>query len=177
MEFVARPSFIVIARIARPRGNRGEVIADLCTDFPDRFRQLKEVWLEHTDQRRELHVLEECWLHQGRLVLKLAAIDSISDAKLLAGTLVEVDASQAVPLPEGLYYDHDLVGCRIISLQGVDLGTVAEVVRFAGNHQLRVEGRKGEFLIPAAGSICREICIERKEIRVDLPEGLIELNR
>jgi 16S rRNA processing protein RimM len=173
----SRGSFIAIARIARTRGIRGEVLADIHTDFPARFDTLERVWLRLPDGTRESATLEECWEHQGRLVLKLAGFDSIEASERLAGTWVEVASEEAVALPEGTYFDHDLVGCRVLDLGGGEVGTVTEVLRFAGNHQLVVQTPLGECLIPARGEICRQVSIERKEIVVELPEGLIDLNR
>jgi len=173
----ARPSFIAIARIARPRGNRGEVLADSHTDFPARFDLLKDVWLSFPDGRRELFTLEECWEHKGRRVLKFAGVDSISAAEGLAGAWVEIPAGQAVVLPEGCYFDHDLTDCEVYDGQGKILGTVTQVLRIAGNNQLLVRGAEGEFFVPATEAICRDISIERKRIVVELPEGLIDLNK
>ena len=110
-------------------------------------------------------------------MLKFGGIDSITAAEALVGAWVEVEADQAVTLPEGTYWDHDLVGCSVRSAGGEALGTVAEVMRIGGNHQLVVQGPRGEFLVPAVAAICREISISRREIVVDLPEGLMDLNK
>lgn len=171
------PSYIAIARIVRTRGNRGEVLAELHTDFPTRFSHLPRVWVAFQDGRRENLALESCWQYRGREVLKFGGIDTITAAEALVGAWVEVAADQAVTLPEGTYWDRDLVGCSVHSTGGEVLGTVTEVMRVAGNHQLVVQGEHGEFLVPAVGAICREISISRKEIVVDLPEGLMDLNR
>jgi len=177
VESSAQSSFIAVARIVRARGNRGEVLADLYTDFPERFHQLEEAWLEFADQRRQRFRLEDSWQHKGRLVLKFAGVDTISAAEELAGAWVQVEADQTVRLPDGTYFDHDLIGCSVRDISGAELGIVKEVIRFWGNHQLVVEDQKGEFLLPACEGICKEISIEKKEISVDLPDGLIDLNR
>ena len=177
MDPTAGHSYIVIARIARPRGNRGEVLVDLHTDFPERFSLLKRVWVVYPNGRRQSLEIEEFWDHQGRLVLKFRGVDSISEAETLQGAWIEIESEQAVPLPEGTYWDHDLVGCRVRNPQGDDLGLVTEVLRIAGNDQLVVRGDHGEFMIPMVASICRDISIARKEILVDLPDGLMDLNR
>jgi 16S rRNA processing protein RimM len=167
----------VIARIARPRGNRGEVLVELYTDFPARFSLLERVWLEFPDGRRESLAVEDRWEHQGRQVLKFESINSISEAKALSGAWVEIESGQAMPLPEGTYWDHDLVGCSLRNRNGGMLGVVTDVLRIAGNDQLVVRGEKGsEYMVPVVASICKEISIARKEILVDLPEGLMDLN-
>lgn len=176
MEPVGGTSHIAIAKIVRTRGNRGEVLAELHTDFPARFQHLDKVWLEFPDRRRQRMTLELSWPHQGRQVLKFAGIDTIDAAERIVGAWVQVDVSQAVPLPEGTYYDHDLVGCAVRTLSGEHVGRVEDVLRIKGNTQLVVRGRRGEFLVPATAAICQVISIERKEILVDLPEGMIDLN-
>ena len=177
MEQAAQPSLIAIARIVRTRGNRGEVLADLYTDFPARFDSLEKVWLEWPDGSRECLRLDESWEHKGRRVIKFAGTDSISSAERLVGAWLKVEAASAVTLPEGTYFDHDLIGCSVRSTTGEELGTVREVLRIAGNHQLVVVGKHGEFMVPAASDFCREISVAEKRILVDLPEGLIDLNK
>jgi 16S rRNA processing protein RimM len=171
-----QPSFIAIARIVRPRGNRGEVLADLYTDFPARFDSLKEVWLQSTDGTRRLHVIEEAWIHGNRQVLKFTGTDSIAAAEQLVGAWVEVESSQALPPPEGSYFDHQLIGCRVWSVDGEDLGQVTEILRIEGNPQIVVAGKGREFMVPAAGGFCTEVSVEAKRIVVDLPHGLVDLN-
>jgi len=173
----AGPSHIAIARIVRTRGNRGEVLAELHTDFPTRFSLLHRVWVAFPDGRRESLVLENSWEHRDRQVLKFGGFDSITDAAALVGAWVEIDSDQAVALPEGTYWDRDLVGCSVRSANGEPLGVVREILRLAGNHQLVVRGERGEFLVPVVAAICTEISIPRREIVVDLPEGLMDLNK
>jgi 16S rRNA processing protein RimM len=174
----AQPSFITIARIARTRGNRGEVLADLYTDFPDRFNQLREVWLVPKEGAQRKHMdLEEAWMHKGRIVLKFAGVDSINDAEPFAGYWVEIPADQAIPLPEGRYFDHDLIGCAVQDLSGKQIGIVSEVLHFTGNNQLVVKALGRELLIPAVESICVQISIGDKRITIDPPEGLLDLDK
>lgn len=173
----ARPSHIAVARIARTRGRRGEVLAELHTDFPARFSLLNRVWIEFPDGRRKCLKLESCREHKGRQVLKFGAIDSITDAEALIGAWVEIEADQAIPLPESTYWDYDLVGCSLRDARGAFLGVVIDVMRIAGNSQLVVRGESGEYLVPAVATICREISLERREIVVELPAGLMDLNK
>lgn len=174
-------SFITVARIARIRGNRGEVLADLHTDYPERFDDLEEVWLESGDGGRQSRVrktLEDAWDHKGRKVLKFAGVDTIDDAEPFVGCWVVVPVEQAVQLPEGTYFDHDLVGCAVQDVHRAEVGTVTEVLRIAGNTQLVVRSSGGdgrEYLIPAVASICVKIAIPEKQIVIDPPDGLLDL--
>jgi 16S rRNA processing protein RimM len=171
-------SFIAIARIARTRGNRGEVVADLYTDNPGRFDDLQEVWLEFDDGRKQTRVkkaLEDAWDHKGRKILKFAGLDTISAAETVVGCWVTVPADQAVKLPEGTYFNHDLVGCAVSGIDGTLIGTVKDVLDIADNTQLVVRGGGREYLIPAVKRICVEISITDKRIIIDPPEGLLDL--
>jgi 16S rRNA processing protein RimM len=173
----ARASYLNVAKIARTRGIRGEVLADLHTDFPERFQELKDVWLEFPDGTRRHMTLENSWTHQRRQVLKFLGVDDINAAEEFAGAWVQIEAQEAVILPEGTYFDHDLIGCSVRSLAGDELGTVEQVLRITGNSQLVVRGRSGEFYVPVTEAFCKSVSIDRKEILVDLPQGLIDLNR
>jgi len=173
----AQPSFIAVARIARTRGNRGEVLADLYTDFPDRFNALQEVWLEFADGHRLRMTVEKTWEHQGRIVFKFKGIDDIGSAEPYVGCWIQIPAGDAMPLPEGTYYDHDLIGCSVRDTRGNSLGVVDEILRIAGNSQLVVKSPGREYLIPAVESICIRISIEEKQILVDPPEGLMDLGK
>ena len=171
-------SFIAIARIARTRGNRGEVLADLYTDHPDRFDDLDEVWLESGDGRRRTQKkLEDAWEHKGRKVLKFEGVNTISDAEDWVGCWVTVPSDQVVELPEGTYFNHDLVGCSVICLDGTPIGTVSEVLDIENNSQLVVRGGGREYLVPAVKSICVEVSISDKRITIDPPEGLMDLGK
>jgi 16S rRNA processing protein RimM len=170
-------SYLAIARIVRTRGIRGEVLAEIHTDFPARFQLLEKVWLAFADRRRRLFALDECWEHKDRIVLKFQGIDSIPAAQELVGAWVEIEAEHAVVLPEGMYFDHDLAGCTVVTTGGQEIGVVREVFRIPGNNQLVVDGPAGEILIPAHEEICKKISVEEKRIVVELPEGLLDLNR
>jgi 16S rRNA processing protein RimM len=171
-----QPPFVSIARIVRARGIRGEVVADSYSDFPERFSRLKHVWLEFPNGSRVLYPLERAWEHKGRPVLKLGGVDTMSAAETLVGAWVQVGDADTVELPKDTYFDHDLTGCLVEDPEGRVLGSVVEVLRLSGNHQLIVRGESREFMVPLTGAMCREISVSAKRIVVDLPEGLIDLN-
>jgi 16S rRNA processing protein RimM len=173
----APSSFITIARILRPRGNKGEVLVESLTDFPDRFDVLEEVWLEFEDGRLEKKRLDFTWEHKGRRILKFAGSDTISSAEKFAGCLVQIPREEAVRLPEGTYFDHDLIGCSVRDTHGKSLGLVSDILRISGNNQLVVKKGNREFLIPAVESICTRIFTDKKLILVDPPEGLMDLDQ
>jgi 16S rRNA processing protein RimM len=167
---------VVVARVARTRGLRGEVVADLYTDFPERFDGLEQIIAIAPDSSSRSLQIEEHWFHGNRIVFKFAGYDSIDAAKDLAGSQLAVPASERIELPEDHFYEWELAGCRVEALDGKVIGQVREVMHTGGVEILVVAGNEGrEFLIPMAHDICVEIDIEAKLIRVDPPEGLLDL--
>jgi 16S rRNA processing protein RimM len=167
---------VVVARVAKPRGVRGEVACHLLTDFPERFEGLAELIAVFPGGRRARLNVEGHWLHGDRVVLKLEGFDSPEAASALAGCELAVPESEAVELEEGEFYDWQLEGCRVETVEGREVGTVREVLHTGGEAPVLVirdeAGR--ENLVPLAESICVEIDVDVKLIRVDAPEGLLE---
>ena len=167
---------VVVARVARTRGLRGEVVADLYTDFPGRFEALDSVIGIAPDGSRRSLQIEEHWFHGNRIVFKFATYDSIDEAKDLAGLQLAIPANERIELPAGMFYEWELAGCRVEALDGKLIGQVREVMHTGGVEILVVAGDDGsDFLIPMAHEICVEIDIEHKVVRVDPPEGLLDL--
>ena len=166
---------IVVARIVRPQGLRGEVIAELLTDFPERFKVLDAVRVVRPGGEALTLKLERCWPHKGRMVLKFAGYDTIERAEELRDARLTVSREQLVRLPENTFYDFDLVGCEVTTSGGERLGHVAEIHRYGATPLLAVRGEGREHLIPLALDICTEIDVARKRIIVEPPEGLLDL--
>lgn len=167
---------ISVARIVRPQGRRGEVIADLLTDFPERFSGLGEIRLRRTSGAMSICKLESSWLHGGRIVFKLAGCDSIDQAEEFRGALVLVSREQLVELPADSYYDFDLIGCAVVTTNAAPVGRVSGIQRYGAAPLLAVEDEgKREYLIPLTLKICVEIDVARKRITINPPEGLLEL--
>jgi len=123
-------------------------------------------------------VLERVWRHKGRLILKFQGVDSISDGQRLRGWKVRIPREELGEPAKGEYYFADLEGCSVIdSESGRLIGIVTDLLESAGLPLLRVDSRGREVLIPFNAAICAEVRIEKKEIRVKLPEGLEELNQ
>ena len=165
-------SWVVIGRLWRTRGNRGELLGELDSSDPDREQKLREVTLE-VDGLRQVMRVEETWRHDGRPVFKFAGIDSISDAEKWEGAEMSVPASEVEPPEKGAYSYADLVGCKVVG--DAEVGVVTEVEEYGGAPLLKVEAADGrEILSPFARSICKVIDVASKTIRVELPEGLLE---
>ena len=169
---------VAVAKVAKARGVKGEVACDLLTDFPERFEGLEELIAVFPGGRRERLKLEGHWLHGDRVVLKLEGFDSPEEAAALAGCELAVPESEAVELEEGEYYDWQLEGCRVETVEGREVGTVREVLHTGGEAPVLVirDGRNRENLVPLAESICVEVDVDAKLIRVDPPDELLELD-
>jgi 16S rRNA processing protein RimM len=117
--------------------------------------------------------VENTWMHGDHLILKFKGIDTISDAEKLAGADVAIPFEQRAALDEQEVYQSDLIGCEVVDTAGHSLGVVADFEETGGTPLLRV----GEnLLIPFAKSICTKIDLERKQITVNPPDGLLDLN-
>lgn len=176
-EDLNKVELVLVAKVAKPRGLKGEVACDLLTDFPERFEGLEELIAVFPGGRRERLGLESHWLHGDRVVLKLEGFDSPEESAALAGCELAVPESEAVELEEGEFYDWQLEGCRVETVGGVHVGTVREVLHTGGEAPVLVilDERGRENLVPFAESICVEIDVDAKLIRVDAPEGLLEI--
>ena len=164
---------VAIAKIAKPRGLKGELVADLLTDFPERFNDLADVTaVLVSGERRELKI-ESAWFQNGRVVLKFAGVDSVEAAEQLRGSEICVTESETVELDADEFYDWQLNGCEVATVSGEVIGKVRDVMRTGGTENLVVQGEK-EYLVPFASSICVEVDVEQKRIVVDPPEGLLE---
>jgi len=175
------PTRVTIARIARPRGIKGEVVADLLTDFPERLTQLKRVYLTPSTGRgpeRE-ETVARCWLHQGRAVFQFAGIASVEAAEKLRDMDVQIPLSERVTLPAGKYFVSDLVGCAVLEVQQgrpTPIGVIRDVTTEAGAPLLVVDSPRGELLIPFAEDICKRVDLEARCVEIAAPEGLLDLN-
>lgn len=165
---------VAVAKITKTRGLRGEVVADVLTDFPERFADLIKAIGKKADGGLIELELERYFFQKGRIVMKFAGFDTIESAETLRGIEVCVKEEEAVDLDEGEFFDWELEGCEVILPDGTKLGTVKELMRTGGTEVLVVAGGESEYLIPFAEAICTDVDIENKLIRVDPPDGLLE---
>ena len=177
-------SWILLAHIVRPQGRRGEVLADLFTDFPQHFPERKRLFLRppggrQLDAMREAKV-ESHWLHKGRVVLKFSQVDSIADAETLRGFDVVVPRAERIPLEDDAVYVSDLVGVRVIDVSrggATEAGEITDVEpEGTGPAMLVIRTPRGdELLIPFVRAYLKKVDIEGKRLEMDLPQGLLTL--
>jgi 16S rRNA processing protein RimM len=171
--------FITLARVVNTQGRHGEVGAEVLSDVPDRFSigmKLLALPRGAEAKRREVEV-EEFWPHKGLLVFKFAGVDSISDAELLVGCELQVPGTQRSKLDAGWSYVSDLVGCTVLD-QGREIGRIEDVQFGAGEAPLLIVcgAAKRQVEIPFAEAYLEGVNLERKQVRMKLPEGLLEVN-
>lgn len=198
MSDCSEQKFVTVARILRARGNKGEVAAQLLTDFPEKLPQIKDMFLRAGNGTRRGVALQAFWLdrnHPGNGVFHFAGVDSINDAQKLRGLEVQIPFDQRAVLPAGSYFVTDLIGCAVFELSTKPstltsspcslseapalLGRVRDVY-FPGEGQpgtplLALDVLGGELLIPLAEDICTTIDVSARRIEVRLPDGLHDL--
>jgi 16S rRNA processing protein RimM len=190
------PAWIVLAHLLRPQGRKGELLAELFTDFPERFEEQRRVFLAapgFDGDQAEARAVEVAafWLpvgkNDGRVVLKFDGIDTISEAETIAGLDAVIPRGERLPLEDESVYISELIGCTVYD-GPQEIGVVRDV-QFAmtadGGRRLddaapllavaSVEG--DEILIPFVKAFLVNVDTEAKRIEMTLPEGLVEVNR
>ena len=165
---------VAVARIVRTRGLKGEVVADILTDFPERFELLDLVTAVRDGGERFALKIEKFWFQNGRVILKFDGYDTVESGETLRNVEICVAESDTVDLKEDEYFDWQLAGCRVETIGGENIGEVRELMRTGGTELLVVAGETKEYLIPFANAICVELDIENKIVRIDPPDGLLE---
>jgi 16S rRNA processing protein RimM len=191
--------WVQVARIIRPRGNKGEVLAELLTDFPARLSSRLQIFLRHAQGEPRAIGLQNFWVdrnHPEHGIFHFEGCASIDAAEKLRGFEVLIPLVDRVKLPAGKFFVSDLIGCSVFENPSAEtklsspacaieeaprlVGTVRDVFfpgeGTAGTPLLQVETAAGELLVPLAEDICRRIDVAARRIDVTLPEGLSDLN-
>lgn len=177
----------LLASLVRPHGRRGEIVAEILTDFPERFHDRRRLYLippQRLGGKPREVALESFWFQRSRVVLKFRGIDSIKDAEALRGFDVAIPTAERASLGPGAVYVSDLVGCRLIDLNrgGADVGEIVDVDRGSSSTELLVVRRSGlrgaeaEALIPFVREYLVHIEVGERRVEMRLPEGLLEIN-
>ena len=168
-------SRVVVAEILRSRGNRGELLARSQTDVPGRLEALREAWLHLQDGSDRPVVIESGWPYRGDWVLKFGGVDTIDAADELRGADLWIPPEQRASLPEGVFYQADLIGCRLVNAaNGESVGLVRGWQENGGGLLMEVSCQGREVLIPFVLELCR-VELEEKRLSIDLPQGLLDL--
>jgi 16S rRNA processing protein RimM len=185
---LASQSWVSVARLVRPQGRRGEVLAEILTDFPERFAAMRNAFLSRGQSLPpEAIMIENSWLHKGKVVLKFAGVDSISAAEVLRGVEVVIPAAERVALDPDAVYISDLIGCRLVDMHPADapvpgmvrdVGTVRDVIQQEEAADLLVVASADgqEYEIPFAKAYLLRIDLGARRLEMNLPPGLLDVN-
>jgi len=160
--------FIIVGRVVAPWGVRGEVKVEVMTDFPDRLSALEEVHIDGYPVS-----IEKSRWHKGKVIIKLATVDSIEAAERLRGRFLEIPQSRLRPLPQDQYYQFQLMGLEVWTTDGKLLGQIADILPTGSNDVYVVHGEQGELLIPAIEGVVKSVELETGRVIVELIEGLL----
>ncbi|MER3419447.1 MAG: 16S rRNA processing protein RimM [Chloroflexota bacterium] len=167
-----REGYIAVGRVLRPWGLRGDVKVESLTDFPERFAPGSTLWV--AGERR---TVEGSRWRGDTVYLKLSGVNSPDEAERVRGSLLEVPESERRPLPEGEYYEDELLGLTVRTAEGETLGRVTELLNPGPNNVLVVRGERGEVLIPFIEDVIRRVDPAQGVIEIDLVEGLMAERR
>ena len=167
---------VLVGTIARTQGHRGQVILNPYTDFPEhRFAAGSVLHTRRGSDELTLRVTA-MRLHQGRPVVSFDGVESMTAAESLAGLELRVPEADLTRLPPGTYYEHELVGCEVVTAAGHMIGLVRAVEGGSGVSRLVVGEGRGEVQIPLVAVFCRLIDVGARRIVVEPPDGLLDLN-
>lgn len=167
---------VVIARIIKARGVRGEVACNVYTDFPVRFASSNGVTVRMPDGTRLALSIENHWFHQRRVIVKFEGYDTMTAAETLVGGCLVIPEGDDLPLDDDQFYEYRLIGSMVITATGQEVGPVTRLMRTGGTDLLVIDGSGGrEHLVPFADAICTEVDLVAKRITIDPPDGLLDL--
>lgn len=170
-EDAAEPRFLVIGRIIKPHGVRGEVNVEVHTDFPERFTWLEYVYIGLKDPKRIK--VEMARLHQSMVLMKFGGFDDRISVKPLLFEWLQVLEEEAIALEEGEYFLYQVIGFKVIDEAGQIIGEVSEILETKANNVFIVNGQFGEVLLPDIDEVIKEVDLEKGTILVHLLPGLI----
>jgi 16S rRNA processing protein RimM len=167
---------VLVGRIGRPHGIRGQVVVAPETDFvEERFHEGASMWCR-TARGEEQLTVASMRVHKGRPIVGFDGFESIEDAERLIGAELRIPEGALQPLSDGAYYHHQLIGCAVDTIGGERIGEVVRVAGGSSGSLLEIDGPRGQVLVPLAAEICVDIDVRSKRIRIDPPEGLLDVN-
>lgn len=170
------PRYLAVGLVVGPHGVRGELKVDLLTDDPHRFRLLKRVFVGLEGEEPVPWPLMGYRLHRQRVLLRLKGCEDRATAETLRGCLVQVPLADAIPLEEGEYYEHQILGLSAWTVAGEYLGEVVEILYTGANDVYVIQGQdpgRKEILIPAIKGVVLEVDLAAGRLLIELPEGLL----
>jgi 16S rRNA processing protein RimM len=156
--------------VTRPHGIAGEVKVQLLPEYLEALEGARFVYLDDSSQPRRIQAYR---VHQGAALLRLERVDTRNDAEELRGARVSIRLRELPKLPEGEFYSHDLLGMNVYAESGEPIGQLTEVLGTGSNDVYVIKRADGtELLLPAIESVVKEIDVEKRVMKVVVPEGL-----
>lgn len=168
------PQTVVIGRVRRAHGVRGEVLVEVLSDIPHRFRAGADIQVADRFGKRRTMTIDSASGATRLLRLKFRGVEDRDAAAVLRGARLEVARDEVPAAPEGSYYFFELVGCSCADEKVGRLGRVTDVIEDGGGLLLQIESPRGELLVPFVRSYLRRVDIADRRIELSLPEGLVE---
>ena len=168
---------VVIGEITRTHGLGGELRVMPLTDHPERFEHLREcvLWDEPRD-RREPRRITRARRQGGAVLVSLAGCDTVDAASALVGRYVAVPEAAALPLPPGQFYPWQLLGCRVVTEDGTEVGTVTGLEQSPSQGCWVVSAGAREHLVPAVPEIVLDVDLAARRVVIRPPDGLLDLS-
>lgn len=168
------PERLVVGRIARPHGIRGETIVEVLTDFPHRFAPGSRLEAGDPSGPRRTLTVDSARAHAGRLLVAFREVADRTAAEALRGALLSIGAAEAAPPPEGTFYPHQIEGLAVVDEEGRPLGTLSRVLAGPANDLWVVETGGREVMVPAVGEFVRDVDLDAGRIVLHVVPGLFE---
>jgi len=172
---VSADDWVVIGEITKPFGLNGGLKIRPLTEDPGRFRRLAGAVLEAADGMQQTCTLVDVRTDRDSVILFCREIDKVEQVKRFVGGTVRIPRSEAIPLPPNSYFQHDLLGLRVVLEDGRYLGEIREIWPTGGNDVLVVRDGERERLIPAIKSLVVEVNLQEKRMVLRWMEGLLDL--
>ncbi len=166
---------ITIGKVIKPFGVKGEMKIEPMTDFPDRFKKLQRVYLVSPSGKEKLCEVSSVRNDAGgSLYLLFAGYDSPEKAKELNGWFIKLPREEAVPLPEGAYYQFELIGMEVFSETGEKLGKIVDIFETGSNDVYVMKQGGKEIYLPATKEIIKQVDRSQNRMVIHLADGLME---
>lgn len=170
----AEPRFLIVGRILRPHGVRGEVRASVLTDLPERFKWLERIFLSRTEEAAHpaAVALESVRFHKDNVLLKLRGYDNRDQAEALRTFWLMVPETEGIPLDEGEFFLYQLENLAVYTDAGEYLGRIVEILETKANDVFVVHTDAGDLLLPDIEDVVKEINLDAGRMIVTLIPGL-----
>jgi 16S rRNA processing protein RimM len=165
------PEFLVIGKLRRPHGVRGEILMEILTDFPER---LKPNVVVYVGEKHRPVSIQNTRQHKHALLIKFDDIDDRERVGAFRNELVYVRSADLPPLPDGDFYQHELIGLLVMSDRGENLGVLTSILETGANDVYVVSSNQSpDILLPAIDSVILEIDFDQGNMLVHILPGLI----